>query len=224
MTKYRILVIDDEEVLCEILQYNLEQEGYEVDVAYSAEDALKLPLASYDLLLVDVMLGGMSGFQLARRLKSDEATARVPIIFCTARDDEDAAVTGLNLGADDYIRKPFSLREVKARVRAALRRAAPREGGRIVFGELTIDRAAKTCTLAGKPLALTRKELDLLTFLLAHAGTVFSREEILKNVWPEQVVVLDRTIDVNITRLRRKIGPYGHHIITRQGYGYGWQA
>lgn len=224
MTKYRILVIDDEEVLCEILQYNLEQEGYEVDVAYSAEDALKLPLASYDLLLVDVMLGGMSGFQLARRLKSDEATARVPIIFCTARDDEDAAVTGLNLGADDYIRKPFSLREVKARVRAALRRAAPREGGRIVFGELAIDRAAKTCTLAGEELALTRKELDLLTFLLSHAGTVFSREEILKNVWPEQVVVLDRTIDVNITRLRRKIGPYGHHIITRQGYGYGWQA
>lgn len=223
MEKQRILVVDDEESLCEILQFNLEQEGYDVDVAYSAEEVLKKDLRGYSLLLLDVMMGPMSGFTLARRLKQSPATASLPIIFCTAKDAEDDTVAGLNLGADDYISKPFSLREVKARVRSVLRRSMPPEQGRLSFEGLTVDTDSKTCTVDGESVTLTRKEMDLLIFFLSHRNTIYSRAEILDKVWRETVVVLDRTIDVNITRLRRKLGPYGSHIVTRQGYGYGFQ-
>lgn len=223
MEKQRILVVDDEESLCEILQFNLEQEGYDVDVAYSAEEVLKKDLRGYSLLLLDVMMGPMSGFTLARRLKQSPATASLPIIFCTAKDAEDDTVAGLNLGADDYISKPFSLREVKARVRSVLRRSMPPEQGRLSFEGLTVDTDSKTCTVDGESVTLTRKEMDLLIFFLSHRNTIYSRAEILDKVWRETVVVLDRTIDVNITRLRRKLSPYGSHIVTRQGYGYGFQ-
>ena len=225
MAKYKILVVDDEESLCEILQFNLEVEGYEVDVAYSAEQALGMHPERYSLILLDVMMGEMSGFRMAQLLKSKPETAKVPVIFCTAKDTEDDTVAGLNLGADDYIAKPFSIREVLARVRSVLRRTAgtQEESEVVAFESLSLDLRSKRCTLDGEPLALTKKEFEILALLLAHRGTIFSREEILHRVWSDEVIVLDRTIDVNITRLRRKIGRYGEHIVTRLGYGYGFE-
>lgn len=225
MTKYKILVVDDEESLCEILQFNLEVEGYEVDVAYSAEQALDMHPERYSLILLDVMMGETSGFKMAQQLKSRPETAGVPIIFCTARDTEDDTVAGLNIGADDYIAKPFSIREVLARVRSVLRRTAQpaAEEKAVAFEGLRMDLTRKVCTIDGEPLALTKKEFEILALLLSSRGKIFSREEILRQVWSDEVIVLDRTIDVNITRLRRKIGPYGEHIVTRLGYGYGFE-
>ena len=225
MAKHKILVVDDEESLCEILQFNLEIEGYEADVAYSAEQALGMHPERYSLILLDVMMGEMSGFRMARLLKADPATAKVPVIVCTAKDTEDATVAGLNLGADDYIAKPFSVREVLARVRSVLRRTAetPAEQETIAFEGLEMDLRRKVCTLDGKELALTKKEFEILALLLTHRGVIFSREEMLRRIWSDEVIVLDRTVDVNITRLRRKIGPYGEHIVTRLGYGYGFE-
>ena len=225
MAKHKILVVDDEESLCEILQFNLEVEGYEADVAYSAEQALGMHPERYSLILLDVMMGEMSGFRMARLLKADPATAKVPVIFCTAKDTEDDTVAGLNLGADDYIAKPFSIREVLARVRSVLRRTAQpaAEEKAVAFEGLRMDLTRKVCTIDGEPLALTKKEFEILALLLSSRGKIFSREEILRQVWSDEVIVLDRTIDVNITRLRRKIGPYGEHIVTRLGYGYGFE-
>ena len=224
MAKHKILVVDDEESLCEILQF--EVEGYEADVAYSAEQALRMHPERYSLILLDVMMGEMSGFRMAQLLKADPETARVPVIFCTAKDSEDDTVAGLNIGADDYITKPFSVREVLARVRSVLRRttAAQPAEDRIGFEELEMDLRRKVCTLGGEEIPLTKKEFEILALLIAHRGTIFSREEILHRIWSDEVVVLDRTIDVNITRLRRKIGPYGEYIVTRQGYGYGFKG
>lgn len=226
MAKHKILVVDDEESLCEILQFNLEVEGYEADVAYSAEQALRMHPERYSLILLDVMMGEMSGFRMAQILKANPATARVPVIFCTAKDTEDDTVAGLNLGADDYIAKPFSVREVLARVRSVLRRTetAEAEPETIAFDGLTMDLKRKVCTLGGREIALTKKEFEILALLLSHRGVIFSREEILRRIWSDEVIVLDRTIDVNITRLRRKIAPYGEHIVTRLGYGYGFEA
>ena len=226
MAKHKILVVDDEESLCEILQFNLEVEGYEVDVAYSAEQALGMHPERYSLILLDVMMGEISGFRMAQMLKTNPETANIPVIFCTARDNEDDTVARLNLGADDYIAKPFSVREVLARVRSVLRRTAAAQPAedRIGFEELEMDLRRKVCTLGGEEISLTKKEFEILALLIAHRGTIFSREEILHRIWSDEVVVLDRTIDVNITRLRRKIGPYGEYIVTRQGYGYGFKG
>lgn len=226
MAKHKILIVDDEESLCEILQFNLEVEGYEADVAYSAEQALEMHPERYSLILLDVMMGEMSGFKMARILKSNPETARVPVIFCTARDTEDDTVAGLNLGADDYIAKPFSIREVLARVRSVLRRtASPQTESEVIGYEgLEMDLRRKSCTVDGEEVSLTKKEFEILSLMLSHRGVIFSREEILYRVWSDEVVVLDRTIDVNITRLRRKIGRYGEHIVTRLGYGYGFEA
>ena len=223
----KILVVDDEQDICEILQYNLETEGFEVDTANSAEEALELPLQDYSLILLDVMMGEMSGFQMARRLKNNPVTARIPIIFITALDSEDHLVKGLNIGADDYIAKPLSMKEVKARIKAVLRRSAQSEQvvsgfaeNKIVYEGITLDLNAKTATCDGKELEFTKLEFELLTFFLQHANKVYSREDLLKNCWPQDVLVLDRTVDVNITRLRKKIGHYGKQIKTRVGYGY----
>lgn len=224
----RILVVDDEQDICEILQYNLETEGYEVVTANSAEEALGLPLQEFGLILLDVMMGEMSGFQMARRLKDNTATAQIPIIFITALDSEDNLVKGLNIGADDYIAKPLSMKEVKARVRAVLRRLSQPQlqqtiittDNKICYEGITLDHNAKTATLDGQNLSLTKLEYELLSLLLQHPGKVFSREDLLKYCWPQDVLVLDRTVDVNITRLRKKIGRYGKHIKTRVGYGY----
>ncbi len=223
----KILVVDDESDICEILKYNLETEGYEVTTAFSAEEALERPLQEYSLILLDVMMGEMSGFQLVRRLKNDVSTARIPVIFITALDGEDNLVKGLNIGADDYIVKPLSMKEVMARVRAVLRRssqlqqtvAAP-DDNMIVFEGIALDINAKTVTCDGQKLVLTKLEFELLSFFLQHPNKVFSREDLLKYCWPQDVMVLDRTVDVNITRLRRKIGRYGKQIKTRVGYGY----
>ena len=225
MAKRKILVVDDEDSLCEILQFNLEVEGYEVDTAGSAEQALEMNPERYSLILLDVMMEGMGGFRMARRLKEQPETASIPIIFCTARDTEDDLVAGLNLGADDYIAKPFSIREVLARVRSVLRRAesAHKEAERLTYEGLELDLTRKECRLDGQPVPLTKKEFEILTLLLSHRGVIFSREEILHRIWSDEVIVLDRTVDVNITRLRRKIGRFGTHIITRLGYGYGFE-
>lgn len=222
MNDYKILVVDDEEDLCEILKFNLETEGYTVDTANSAEEALQLHLSDYSLLLLDVMMGEISGFRMASLMKKNPETANIPIIFITAKDTENDTVTGLNLGADDYISKPFSLREVLARVKAVLRRtAAPQLKNEVLqYKGLAVDIAKKKVTIDGTEVPLTKKELEIVLLLLQHPGRVFSREDILSQVWHDDVYVLDRTIDVNITRLRKKMGDYGKQIVTRLGYGY----
>ena len=228
MNDYRILVVDDEEDLCEILKFNLENEGYEVDTANSAEEAMKMDISSYHLILLDVMMGEISGFKMANILKKDKKTAHVPIIFITAKDTENDTVTGFNLGADDYISKPFSLREVIARVKAVLRRTVTPETEKapeqITYQTLVIDITKKKVSIDGEEVALTKKEFEILFLLLQNKGRVFSREDILARVWSDEVYVLDRTIDVNITRLRKKIGVYGKCIVTRLGYGYCFEA
>ena len=223
MNDYHILVVDDEEDLCEILKFNLEMEGYTVDTAYSAEEALKLDITQYNLLLLDVMMGEISGFKMARMLKANKDTAEIPIIFITAKDTENDTITGFNLGADDYISKPFSLREVIMRVKAVLRRTAGvqiKEEEQLQYKGLVINIPQKKVTIAGEETSLTKKEFEILLLLLQNQGRVFSREDILAKVWNDEVYVLDRTIDVNITRLRKKIGSYGKYIVTRLGYGY----
>ncbi len=241
----RILVVDDEQDICEILQYNLETEGYEVDVAYSAESALDMiadsvksdsnteKRPSYSLILLDIMMGEMSGFQMARKLKENRQTADIPIIFITALDDEDSMVKGLNIGGDDYISKPLSMKEVKARVKAVLRRVrkdspkglsdANRQNASETvtrYKTLCLDSSSKTVTLDNEPIQLTKLEFELLQLLLKNPNKVFSRNELLDRCWPSDTYVLDRTVDVNITRLRKKIGKYGKQIKTRFGYGY----
>ena len=198
-------------------------EGYTVDTANSAEEALKLNLTQYNLLLLDVMMGEISGFRMASILKKQKDTAGIPIIFITAKDTENDTITGFNLGADDYISKPFSLREAIMRIKAVLRRTAstrPQESELLQYNELIVDKAKKTVTIQGEAVSLTKKEFEILILLLQNKGRVFSREDILAKVWKDEVYVLDRTIDVNITRLRKKIGEYGKHIVTRLGYGY----
>lgn len=225
----RILVVDDEQDLCEILKFNLETEGYQVETANSAEEALEKDIASYNLLLLDVMMGGMSGFQLAKQLKNSEVTAHIPIIFLTARDTENDTVTGFNLGADDYISKPFSIREVMVRVRAVLRRIASRlEGAEepavISYQGLLLNLDKKSVSVDGEDVPFTKTEFELLRLLLEERGRVFSRQELIDRVWPKDVLVLDRTVDVNITRMRKKIGRFAKCIVTRLGFGYYFDA
>lgn len=223
----RILIVDDEETLCEALRFNIEEEGFEVDVAYSAEEALTLDLSAYSLFLLDVMMGEISGTQLAKIIKNREDTGNIPIIFCTARDTEDEMVNGLDLGADDYITKPYSIRNVLARIRAVLRRTVPAENAdsqqSLEYNGLKVFPESKQCMVDGNEVRLPKKEFEILSLMLANKGKIFSREELLTRIWPEQVVVVDRVVDVNITRLRSKIGNYGRNIVTRSGYGYGFK-
>ncbi|MCQ2195455.1 MAG: response regulator transcription factor [Paludibacteraceae bacterium] len=226
----KILVVDDEQDLCEILQFNLEKDGYEVDTVNSAEEALAFPLEDYSLILLDVMMGEMSGFQMAEQMKANPATAEVPIIFITALDGEDSKLRGFGLGADDYIAKPLSVKEVKARVRAVLRRSqkvrsvetetvSPHTELLAVDG-LIVDLDAKSVKIDGTPVELTKLEFELLLVFLQNKGKLFSREDLLIKVWPSDALVTDRTVDVNITRLRKKIGQYGKFVKTKVGYGY----
>lgn len=231
MVTNRILIVDDEETLCEVLKLNLENEGYDVDTAFSAEQALGYNLTEYSLILLDVMMGEISGIKMAKMLKADVATSDIPIIFCTARDTEDDMIMGLNLGADDYIMKPYTIRNVIARVKSVLRRTANHKNNnnptempsRFEVNGLSIDLEFKRCTVDGEEVKLARKEFELLAYLIQHRGKICSREQILSRVWSDEVVVLDRTIDVNITRLRSKIGAYGSYIVTRSGFGYGFR-
>ncbi len=222
-TNYRILVVDDEEDLCEILKFNLEAEGFDVDTALSAEEALTKCLSIYNLLILDVMMGEMSGFMLANKIRKNESLPKIPIIFLTAKDTENDKLTGFNLGADDYISKPFSIREVIARVKAVIRRTAENattSTNILSYDKLVIDLTKKKTTIDNTEIQLTKKEFEILKLLLSNIGYVFSREKILSEIWSNEVYVLDRTVDVNITRLRKKIGLYGKNIVTRLGYGY----
>jgi len=225
MDSNRILVVDDEEDLCEILQFNLETEGYTVHVAYSAEEALTKNISDFDLLILDVMMGEMSGFKLARILSQNPETANVPIIFLTAKDSETDRLTGFNIGADDYISKPFSIREVLARVKVVIRRGDTKKvelqpSEQLSHETLVLYLKNKKVLLNGVEVSFTKKEFEILCMFLENKNRVFAREEILNKVWTDEVCVLDRTIDVNITRLRKKIGQYGKNIVTRLGYGY----
>jgi DNA-binding response OmpR family regulator len=224
MIEQRILVVDDEEDLCEILKFNLEAEGYEVDTAFSAEEAMKLRLADYRLIILDVMMGEISGFKMASMLRKKEDTKDIPIIFITAKDTENDMLTGFNLGADDYVSKPFSIRQVVARVKAVLRRTQTKQehqaNDSLVFENLLLDTKKIKAFVSGDEVVLTKKEFEILKLLLENKGHVFSREDILNRVWKDEAYVLDRTVDVNITRLRKKIGQYGKNIVTRLGFGY----
>ena len=226
--KRRILVVDDEQDLCEILKFNLETEGYEVETADSAESALTLDLTTFDLLLLDVMMGEMSGFALAKHLKKQDDTKDIPIIFLTARDTENDTVTGFNLGADDYISKPFSIREVIVRVRAVLRRTSKEsdehQPSTINYQGLELNLDKKTVSVDGEPVPFTKTKYEILRTLLEESGRVFSRQELIAKIWPADVFVLDRTVDVNITRLRKKIGRFSKCIVTRLGFGYFFDA
>lgn len=235
----RILVVDDEQDICEILQFNLETEGYEVVTANSAEEALEVinsdetaQEGEFSLILLDVMMGDISGFKLARMLKADQNTAHIPIIFITALDDEDDTVKGLNIGADDYIAKPLSIKEIKARVKAVIRRTSklPREieepknedeeNNSISYEGLVLDISKKAVSVNNKEVSFTKLEFELLALLMGNPGKVFSREKILARIWPRDTYVTDRTVDVNITRIRKKIGEYGKFVKTRFGFGY----
>ncbi len=240
---YRILVVDDEEDLCEILKFNLETEGYAVTTASSAEEALTLLFGNdtengggradtttppFDLLLLDVMMGGMSGFSMAKKLKGNAATHDIPIIFLTARDTENDTVTGFNLGADDYIPKPFSIREVIVRIRAVLRRmnntATTAVNNIMTYQGLELNLDKKSVSIDGEDIPFTKTEFEILHLLLDERGRVFSRQELIDRIWPKDVLVLDRTVDVNITRLRKKIGRFSKCIVTRLGFGYYFDA
>lgn len=221
----RILVVDDEMDICEILKFNLENNGYKVDTANSGEEALALPLDSYDLFLLDVMMDDMSGFSLATHIRKVQGCAVTPIIFITAKTGENDVLTGFNLGADDYICKPFRVSEVLVRVKAVLRRNANVQpevvpSDNIVFGELVLNPETKRTYIAGVDIALTKKEFEVLYMLMRKPGRVYSRDEILSRVWPDDVNVLARSIDVNMARLRKKLGVYANNIVSRSGYGY----
>lgn len=221
----KILVVDDEQLICELIQYNLENEGYKVDICNSAEEALRLELENYRLIIVDVMMEEMNGIKFAHTIKQNPETAHIPLIFCSAKDSEDDIVNGLNSGADDYIPKPFSLREMIARVRSVLRRnsiAIPAVVcASLEFKGLKADLQTQTVTADGEPIQLTRTEYQILILFIKHANKLFSRAEIYGIVWPDQVVVSERTVDVNISRIRKKIGEYGRYLVNRSGFGYG---
>lgn len=230
-----ILIVDDEVDICEILRFNLEMEGYEVLTAEDADEGEKIVNRrlmsgkSVDLILLDVMMTQKSGFEWAKELKADRQTAGIPIIFCTAKTLEEDLLQGFALGSEDYICKPFRISEVKARVKAVLRRTGTHESedenaanttSIVTYEGITLDLGRKECLIDGKEVVFTKLEFELLALLLSKPGQVFSRENILRTVWPSDAIVLDRTVDVNITRIRKKIGRYGENLRTKFGYGY----
>ena len=219
-TKHKILVVDDEPDLREILQCNLENAGYEVDTAESAEEALHILSPDHHLILLDVMLGGMSGFRMAERLRKDLKN-NTPIIFLTAKDTENDMLTGFSTGGDYYIIKPFSLHEVLARIKAILRRTQTEpEKKELVLNDISISFTQKTVMIDGENIPLSPKEFGILSMLAKRPGRIFAREEILAEVWHGDTYVLDRTVDVHVARIRRKLGDKAYHLVNRQGYGY----
>jgi two-component system, OmpR family, alkaline phosphatase synthesis response regulator PhoP len=220
---FKILVAEDEEDICEILQFNLENEGYKVDVVHSAEDALKKKLSVYDLFLLDVMMGKMTGFGLSQKMRK-ELDITAPIIFLTARSNENDLLTGFSVGADDYMAKPFSIRELQARVKTILKRSnpqvTPEEPSVLNLGKIGLDNKAKRLIIGDKKIELTKKEFEILLLLTKNPGRIFSREEILNRIWADDVIVTDRTVDVNMTRLRKKMEGYSAYLRNKAGYGY----
>jgi two-component system, OmpR family, alkaline phosphatase synthesis response regulator PhoP len=220
--KANILIVDDEEDLCEILQYNLGNAGFDTEIAHSAEEALKMQLYNYDLFILDVMMGAISGFKLAEKIRK-ELKISSPIIFLTAKDAENDILTGFSLGADDYIAKPFSVNELTARVRAVLKRseAEKRKKEDIQsYGKIELDNQRKRVTADAREVDLTKKEFEIIKLLLENQGKIFSREELLRRIWGMDVIVTDRTVDVNVARLRNKLGKYGRYLKNKTGFGY----
>jgi two-component system, OmpR family, alkaline phosphatase synthesis response regulator PhoP len=218
----RILIVDDEEDLCEILQYNLSNEDYYTEIAHSAEEALKRPLGNFDLILLDVMMGPMSGFKFADKLRKD-LKLDIPVIFLTAKDTENDILTGFSLGADDYISKPFSVNELTARVKAVLKRSYTDKVNNksiLQFNGIDLDTVRKRLIINDERVELTKKEYEILRVLLENQGKVFSREDLLMRIWGQDVIVTERTVDVNITRLRTKLGQFGPSLKNKTGYGY----
>ena len=223
MNPYLVLVVDDDEDLCEILRFNLINEGYQVDIAYSAEEAMQKNLQDYHLIVLDVMLGDISGFNMAHTMRNDPKTMTTPIIFLTARDSENDRLTGFNLGADDYITKPFSVRELMARIHAVITRINIKRMSimQIVsYDRLNMNLTNKQVILEGEEIRFTKKEFEILKLLIENKNRLFTREELLARVWKEEAFVLSRTVDVNITRIRKKIGCYDKNIVTKLGRGY----
>ena len=218
----RILIVDDEEDLCEILQYNLSNEGYYTEIAHSAEEALMRTLEDFDLILLDVMMGTMSGFKFADKLRK-ELKIEIPIIFLTAKDTENDILTGFSLGADDYISKPFSINELTARVKAVLKRSYNDKINNksiLQFNGIDLDTVRKRLIIKDEIVELTKKEYEILKVLLENQGRIFSREDLLSKIWGQDVIVTERTVDVNITRLRSKLGQFGSSLRNKTGYGY----
>lgn len=218
----KILIVDDERDICEILEFNLSNEGYAIDVAYSAEEAVKKLHGGYSLILLDVMMGGMSGYKLAEKLRREENF--IPIIFLTAKDTENDMLTGFSVGGDDYIPKPFSIKEVVARVKAVLKRtsAAITESGKdnLTIGDITIDLQGKELYVGGSIVPLTKTEFEIMKVLASNPSRIFSREDMIDRIWKDAPYVTERTVDVHITRLRKKLGDRSSIIISKPGYGY----
>jgi len=221
MSQIKILVVDDEEDIREILQFNLENEGFIIETASSGEEALEKLSPEHKLILLDVMMDGISGFRVAEKLRKENI--HVPIIFLTAKGSENDMLTGFSVGADDYIYKPFSIKEVIARVKAVTRRgyeAGSSEQKIITVGDLKLNIVSKHLELRNEDIVLTKKEFEILKLLMQHPQQMFTRSEILKNVWKDESYVLERTVDVHIARLRKKLNEYGSLITNRSGYGY----
>ena len=219
---FHILAVDDEEDICEIIKFNLESEGYSVDTVMSADEALQMQLEKYQLFLFDVMMKGMSGFKLADEIRK-KRNLETPIIFLTAKNTENDKITGFTLGADDYITKPFSLRELVARVNVIFRRSVPQQtenSSNIKVTGIELDTERKKLYIDGLKVELTPHEFSIMQLLLKNQGKVYNREEILNYAWSKDVKVIDRTVDVHLTRLRKKLGAYGKYLVSRSGYGY----
>ncbi|MPM53084.1 Alkaline phosphatase synthesis transcriptional regulatory protein SphR [bioreactor metagenome] len=217
----RILVVDDEKDICDILQFNLENEGYKVDLAYSAEEALSILTDKHDLIILDVMMGGISGFRMAERLGEEDKS--VPIIFLTAKNTENDTLTGFSSGGDDYMSKPFSVKELIARVKSVLKRVGSNRKQPQALWQyegLTIDILNNRVIIDDVEVSLTKKEFEILSLLLQTSPNVYTRNEILDRIWGDNEFVLDRTVDVHITRLRKKLGEYSSIIVNRSGFGY----
>ncbi|MDR1667366.1 MAG: response regulator transcription factor [Bacteroidales bacterium] len=214
----KILIVDDDPVIGEVLEYNLAGEGFQVTCAHSAEEALKKLTSSHALILLDVMMSGMSGYKLAEKLRREKN--QIPIIFLTAKDTEDNMLEGFSAGGDDYISKPFSVKEVVARVKAVLKRQPSAEPSLLVAGELTIDFRLKELIIGSEKIILTKTEFELLSFLAENPQRIFSREDIIEKVWKDTPFITERTVDVHITRLRKKLGKHAPMITSRPGFGY----
>ncbi|RKE04928.1 response regulator transcription factor [Marinifilum flexuosum] len=222
MKDLKILVVDDEEDLCEILQYNLEQEGFKADIAFSSEQALQLDLSKYDFFLLDIMMGEISGLELAKIIRRNPDLEDKPILFITAKGSETDKLLGFKAGADDYVAKPFSVKEVIARIHVICKRVfseSKKESG-FEYENLRLIPESKQVTINNIDVGLTKTEFEILHLLLNHAGRIYSRDEIMNKIWEGDTFVGDRTVDVNVRRIRKKIGEYHNLIKTKSGYGY----
>lgn len=219
----KILIVDDDKNICEILEFNLKNEGFDIEIAFSAEEAIKKLSTQFSLILLDIMMSGISGYKMAEKLRTEGN--QTPIIFLTAKDTENDMLTGFSVGCDDYISKPFSIKEVIARIKAVIKRKANnsvenKSARKLIFDYFIIDLEIKELTIKGEKVILTKTEFEILVLLAGNPERVFSREEIIDNVWDETTYITERTVDVHLTRLRKKMGEYASIIKNRSGYGY----